>query len=284
LRQPRCASPPTRKLNLTNAAPSAVSTRAKDAYDEYISDPAKPVPFRQRPIPQFGYDEAKGQTWPRWLVDDQREASGRTDVLTYTTGVLTAPVKISGEPIANLLAATSGTDADWVVKLIDVYPDQVAAQPEMGGYQLMISADIFRGRYREAGHGQADRRQHAAGLPLALPTPTTCSCRATASWCRSSPAGSRCTTAIRRPSCRISSTPSLRITRKRPSASTTTAISSCRWSAPPSSRLAARLARRQQHCRQAQAQHGDAGRFRHGWRLLQEAADFPVADKRCYGC
>ncbi|HWJ93650.1 MAG TPA: CocE/NonD family hydrolase, partial [Telluria sp.] len=73
-------------------------------YDEYISDPAKPVPFRQRPIPPYGYDEAKGQSWPRWLVDDQREASGRTDVLTFTTDVLTVPVKISGEPIANLVA------------------------------------------------------------------------------------------------------------------------------------------------------------------------------------
>ncbi|QJD88798.1 CocE/NonD family hydrolase [Duganella dendranthematis] len=139
------------KATLTNTAPVTLSKPAhRNDYDEYVADPAKPVPYRQRPIPPYGYDEAKGQTWPRWLVDDQREASGRTDVLTYTTGVLTAPVKISGEPVAHLLAATSGTDADWVVKLIDVYPDQVAAQPEMGGYQLMISADIFRGRYRES--------------------------------------------------------------------------------------------------------------------------------------
>jgi putative CocE/NonD family hydrolase len=139
------------RLNLSNAAPVPLGTPAqKAAYDEYVSDPAKPVPYRSRPIMAVGYDEAKGQTWPRWLVDDQREPSGRTDVLTYTTGVLSAPVKISGEPIAHLLAATSGTDADWVVKLIDVYPDQVAAQPEMGGYQLMVSADIFRGRYRES--------------------------------------------------------------------------------------------------------------------------------------
>lgn len=119
------------------------------AYDEYVADPAKPVPYRARPL-NYGYDEAKGQTWPRWLVDDQREASGRTDVLSFTTDVLTAPVKIAGEPIANLVASTSGTDADWVVKVIDLYPDQVGSNPAMGGYQLMISADIFRGRYRES--------------------------------------------------------------------------------------------------------------------------------------
>ena len=129
----------------------AVLGGAADAkgYDEYVSDPAKPVPFRQRPIPPYGYDEAKGQTWPRWLVDDQREASGRTDVATFVSDVLTAPVKISGEPVAHLVASTSGTDADWVVKLIDVYPDQVGSQPAMGGYQLMVAGDIFRGRYRE---------------------------------------------------------------------------------------------------------------------------------------
>jgi putative CocE/NonD family hydrolase len=160
------------KATLTNTAPVTLSKPAhRNDYDEYVADPAKPVPYRQRPIPPYGYDEAKGQTWPRWLVDDQREASGRTDVLTYTTGVLTAPVKISGEPVAHLLAATSGTDADWVVKLIDVYPDQVAAQPELGGYQLMISADIFRGRYRE---GFATAKPIAADKALpynfALPT------------------------------------------------------------------------------------------------------------------
>jgi putative CocE/NonD family hydrolase len=134
-----------------SAGQKAVLGGAADAkgYDEYVSDPAKPVPFRQRPIPPYGYDEAKGQTWPRWLVDDQREAAGRTDVATVVCDVLTAPVKISGEPVAHLVASTSGTDSDWVVKLIDVYPDQVGSQPALGGYQLMISGDIFRGRYRE---------------------------------------------------------------------------------------------------------------------------------------
>ena len=116
-------------------------------FDEYVSDPAKPVPFRKRPVRPIGYDASKGLTWPEWLVDDQREASGRPDVVAFASDALTAPVKISGEPIASLIASTSGTDSDWVVKLIDVYPDDVGGQPEMGGYQLMISADIFRGRY-----------------------------------------------------------------------------------------------------------------------------------------
>ncbi len=120
------------------------------AYEEYVSDPAKPVPFRARPTRPVGYDIEKGLTWPLWLVDDQREASGRTDVLAFTSDVLTAPVKISGQPVANLVASTSGTDSDWVVKLIDVYPDEVAGQEQMGGYQLAVSMDIFRGRYRES--------------------------------------------------------------------------------------------------------------------------------------
>ena len=118
-----------------------------DGYDQYVSDPAKPVPFRARPIQPVGY--APPQTWSQWLVDDQREASGRPDVLVYESPVLTEPLKISGRPQVHLVASTSGTDSDWVVKLIDVYPDQVADQPGLGGYQLMVSADIFRGRYRQ---------------------------------------------------------------------------------------------------------------------------------------
>ncbi len=116
--------------------------------DTYISDPAKPVPYRKRPAQPIGYDYPL--TWPEWLTDDQREQSGRPDVLSYTSDVLTEPVQISGQPVAHLVASTSGTDSDWVVKLIDVYPDEVASQPDLGGYQLMISADIFRGRYRES--------------------------------------------------------------------------------------------------------------------------------------
>ena len=133
-------------LKLDFAAPK--SGDAELAYDEYASDPARPVPFHARPIVPSSYDQ--GKSWREWLATDQREASGRPDVLAFVPDVLAAPVKISGEPIANLVASTSGTDCDWVVKVIDVYPDEVAGQPWMGGYQLMISADIFRGRYRES--------------------------------------------------------------------------------------------------------------------------------------
>ncbi len=151
-------------LTLGFSAPKAGDT----AFDEYVSDPAKPVPFRARPNQPVGYE---GATWSRWLVDDQREASGRPDVLAFTSGVLSAPVKISGQPVVNLVASTSGTDSDWVVKLIDVYPDEVAGQREMGGYQLMVSADVFRGRYRES---LETPKAIASGQPLAyrfaLPT------------------------------------------------------------------------------------------------------------------
>src|SRR3954454_8189858 len=152
-------------LALTFSAPKADDV----PFEEYISDPAKPVPFRARPSQPVGYEPPL--TWPQWLVDDQREASGRPDGVAFTSDVLKAQVKISGQPIANLVASTSGTDSDWVVKLIDVYPDEVAGQPEMGGYQLMVSADIFRGRYRES---LETPKAIAADAPLqyrfALPT------------------------------------------------------------------------------------------------------------------
>jgi hypothetical protein len=131
-------------FNLSFTAPAA----GDSGFDEYVSDPGKPVPYRARPSQPIGYDLPL--TWPQWLVDDQREASGRTDVLTYTSDALTAPVEIRGQAIANLIASTSGTDSDWVVKLIDVYPDEVADHPELGGYQLAVAMDIFRGRYRES--------------------------------------------------------------------------------------------------------------------------------------
>jgi putative CocE/NonD family hydrolase len=158
------ASPATTPLYLEAGLKLGFTAPASSdpAFDEYISDPAKPVPFRNRPIQPIGYDP--GMTWAQWLVDDQREASGRPDVLVFTSDVLTAPLHISGQPIANLVASTSGTDSDWVVKLIDVYPDEVADHPNMGGYQLMIAADIFRGRYRES---FANPKAIAPGKPLA---------------------------------------------------------------------------------------------------------------------
>lgn len=119
---------------------------AKQAFDEYVSDPAKPVPYRQRStIPHYASESPQGE----WLVDDQRHAASRTDVLVWTTEPLKKPVRVAGEPIARLFASTSGSDSDWVVKIIDVWPDEVPENQKLGGYQQMLSADIFRGRYRE---------------------------------------------------------------------------------------------------------------------------------------
>ena len=151
-----CAPRPTPLYLGANLRLGFDAPKAGDApFDEYVSDPARPIPYRARPI-----DDT---SWSRWLVDDQREASGRTDVLTYVSDALTAPVKISGQPAVNLYASTTGTDSDWIVKVIDLYPDEVAWQPAMGGYQLMISGDIFRGRYRES---LETPKPIAAGKPL----------------------------------------------------------------------------------------------------------------------
>ncbi|MBD3827967.1 CocE/NonD family hydrolase [Stenotrophomonas sp.] len=114
-------------------------------YEAYVSDPAKPVPFVPRPV-RF----ADRDMWTSWLVKDQRFVDGRPDVLTFISEPLTEPLRIGGAPQVNLQAATSGTDSDWVVKLIDVYPDQTPSTPEMGGYELAVSMAIFRGRYRES--------------------------------------------------------------------------------------------------------------------------------------
>jgi putative CocE/NonD family hydrolase len=119
---------------------------AAGAFDEYVSDPAKPVTYHPRPIrPQA----ASGSNWDAWLVDDQRFAADRPDVLVYTSAVLQAPLRLAGQPVAHLFASTSGTDSDWVVKLIDVYPDEVPGDERMGGYQLPIAMDVIRGRYRD---------------------------------------------------------------------------------------------------------------------------------------
>ncbi len=138
---------PNKSQPLYLTAGGGLSFTAPDAgaakYDEYVSDPSKPVPYRARPVV-----EADGDAWRHWLVDDQRFVDGRPDVLTFVTEPLTAPLRVSGAPVVNLYASTSGSDSDWAVKLIDVYPDTVPSQPGMGGYELAISLDIFRGRYR----------------------------------------------------------------------------------------------------------------------------------------
>jgi hypothetical protein len=135
----------TSGFGLSFTGPAETNRESRAAYDEYVSDPSKPVPYLPRPV-RF----ADGDLWRRWLLTDQRTVADRSDVLSYVTPVLAEPLRVSGAPDVNLVAATSGTDSDWVVKLIDVYPDQVPSQPEMGGYQLGIAMDIFRGRYRES--------------------------------------------------------------------------------------------------------------------------------------
>lgn len=123
----------------------APQEQAGDGYDQYVSNPATPVPYRSLPVPP-----AETRTWPEWLVGDQRPAAARPDVETYETPVLTKAVRVSGRPEVHLVASTSGTDSDWVVKVIDVYPQQDTDEPDMSGYDLAVSMDIFRGRYRES--------------------------------------------------------------------------------------------------------------------------------------
>ena len=115
-------------------------------FDSYVSDPAKPVPYRARPIEEtYG----PGSRWYFWLTEDQRFVDNRPDVLTWQTDTLTSDVTVTGNLLAQLYAATSGTDADWVVKLIDVYPQEYKKELKMSGYELMIAADVLRGRYRK---------------------------------------------------------------------------------------------------------------------------------------
>jgi uncharacterized protein len=118
--------------------PPATDTQA---FDSYVSDPSNPVPYRQRPI-------RLNVGWTTWQVEDQRFVHRRPDVLAWETDPLDKDVTVSGKIVANLFASTTGTDSDWIVKVIDVYPDKYAPDPEMGGYQLMIAGDVFRGRYR----------------------------------------------------------------------------------------------------------------------------------------
>lgn len=132
-------------MGLSFEAPSA----AGGGHDDYVSDPRKPVPFIPRPI-----DMNAGDQWKPWLVHDQRFVSDRPDVLVYETAPLNKSVHIMGQPMVDLFAATSGTDSDWVVKLIDVYPNttsegisQGAPGSELTGAEIPIGIEIFRGRY-----------------------------------------------------------------------------------------------------------------------------------------
>src|SRR5437016_1805259 len=140
---------------------SARNKKGVPNYREYVSDPADPVPYRHRPI-QATY--AEGSKWYTWMVEDQRFVSGRPDVATWTTPPLDRDLTVAGDVIVDLFASTSGTDADWVVKLIDEYPEAApasssahsatstsdASRPDMAGYQLMVNGEIFRGRYRKS--------------------------------------------------------------------------------------------------------------------------------------
>jgi len=144
--------------------PAAGPARTAD----YVSDPAHPVTNTPRPDRPVTYED---DHWKAWLTTDQRDYSTRPDVLTFTGPVLSAPVTVAGAPVVHLTASTSGTDSDWVVKLIDVYPDEVPIERTMSGYQLPIAMDIFRGRYRES---LAEAKPLKPNVPLAyefaLPT------------------------------------------------------------------------------------------------------------------
>jgi putative CocE/NonD family hydrolase len=118
---------------------------ATSGFDQYVSDPARPVPYRHRPV-EWTYDP-RGSDWDYWMTEDQRFVDSRPDVLVWQTEPLTEEVTVAGSVAAKLFAATTGTDADWVVKLIDVYPDSIADRPRMGGYELMVVGEIMRGRY-----------------------------------------------------------------------------------------------------------------------------------------
>jgi putative CocE/NonD family hydrolase len=121
---------------------------ATEGADRFVSDPANPVPYRARLISQVM--GGKGSTWPVWLADDQVPFSKRADVLTWQTAPLTDAVTLRGDVVARLFASTTGRDADWIVKLIDLYPDDEATPADLRGRGLMIADEVFRGRFRKS--------------------------------------------------------------------------------------------------------------------------------------
>jgi hypothetical protein len=125
-----------------DAAPTA-----SRAFDEWVSDPAHPVPYTE--------DVAIGMT-KEYMIDDQRFASRRADVMVYATEPMTEPMTLAGPIVADLWVSTSGADADFVVKLVDVFPADAAdhrfVEPgqHMGEYQMLVRSEVIRGRYRES--------------------------------------------------------------------------------------------------------------------------------------
>jgi putative CocE/NonD family hydrolase len=126
--------------------PKSGQANAQPAADEFVSDPAHPVPYRHRPIQPTYFPG--GSKWSTWLVEDQRFVDDRNDVLSWETAPLDEDVTIAGEITAHLFASTTGSDADWIVKLIDVYPEDNPASWDLAGFQLMVANEVFRGRYR----------------------------------------------------------------------------------------------------------------------------------------
>ncbi len=132
---------------LTEQAPAAGPHNTDKESDEYISDPAHPVPYIERITDTIARD---------YMTADQRFASRRSDVLTYKTPVLEEDLTIAGRVQANLIVSTSGTDSDYVVKLIDVYPDDYPnpdpnpTRASMGGYEQLLRAEVMRGKFRDS--------------------------------------------------------------------------------------------------------------------------------------
>ncbi len=142
---------------------SMTPAKADTGADRYVSDPTHPVPYRPRPVERTYSATSR---WRRWMTEDQRFVDERPDVLTWQTAPLTEDLTVAGNVVAHLYAATTGSDADWVVKLIDVYPDTIDDRPTMGGYELIVTADIMRGRYRQS-------FEHAAPIPPGQVEPYT---------------------------------------------------------------------------------------------------------------
>jgi putative CocE/NonD family hydrolase len=143
---------PTRELyfreegKLSFEAPQSAT---RQSFDSYVSDPAHPVPYRHRPIDMTYPDDHPGG-WPTWLVEDQRFVDNRPDVLTWQTEELGEDRTVAGQVTAKLFASTTGSDSDWIVKLIDVYPEKYPDDWKLSGYELMIADEVFRGRFRKS--------------------------------------------------------------------------------------------------------------------------------------